>query len=284
MRTREINVILIAMAIIFFVTILTAFVVQTTLTDNLFGLNARLLGTPAAQLVPTPPAAIQPLSDPDSTNLLPLRSAALGFSLDYPAGWRKRETTLYAIISPSGDGLEPSALADSALWVGIPADEGLAAESLLNELVTAFGPQAVSRETLSVGGARWEGARVAFESPALGGQATALVAINEQNQVPYFLVAVASDEQWPLIEPVFSQIMGSFQFTQQAVLRPTDATPPPTPTATPTPVVYVVQSGDTLGGIALRYGVDMEALANRNGIEDPRRLRTGQQLIIPLRR
>jgi LysM repeat protein len=49
-------------------------------------------------------------------------------------------------------------------------------------------------------------------------------------------------------------------------------------------VVYEVQSGDTLGGIAVRFGVDMEALANRNGIEDPRRIRTGQQLIIPIRR
>jgi LysM repeat protein len=49
-------------------------------------------------------------------------------------------------------------------------------------------------------------------------------------------------------------------------------------------VVYVVQSGDTLGGNAVRYGVDLQALMNRNDIDDPRRLRSGQQLIIPIKR
>jgi LysM repeat protein len=102
--------------------------------------------------------------------------------------------------------------------------------------------------------------------------------------VGYYAVAVAPAERWNSFEPTFRNIVNSFRFTSEAVLRPTDATPPPTPTPTPTPVIYVVESGDTLLQIALQYGVDVEALATRNGIDDPRSLRTGAKLIIPLRR
>ena len=48
--------------------------------------------------------------------------------------------------------------------------------------------------------------------------------------------------------------------------------------------IYIVQSGDTLSKIALQYGVTIEALATRNDIDDPRRLRTGVKLIIPIKR
>jgi LysM repeat protein len=54
-----------------------------------------------------------------------------------------------------------------------------------------------------------------------------------------------------------------------------------TPTVSPTPIVYVVKSGDTLLEIAQEYGVSVEALQRANGIEDPRFLRVGQELLIP---
>jgi LysM repeat protein len=54
-----------------------------------------------------------------------------------------------------------------------------------------------------------------------------------------------------------------------------------TPTVSPTPIVYVVKSGDTLLGIALEYGVSVEALQAANGIDDPQFLRVGQELLIP---
>jgi LysM repeat protein len=54
-----------------------------------------------------------------------------------------------------------------------------------------------------------------------------------------------------------------------------------TPTVSPTPIVYVVKSGDTLLGIALEYGVSVEALQAANGIEDPQYLRVGQELLVP---
>jgi LysM repeat protein len=54
-----------------------------------------------------------------------------------------------------------------------------------------------------------------------------------------------------------------------------------TPTITSTPIVHIVQSGDTLLGIALDYGVSVEALQRANGVENPQMLRVGQELIIP---
>jgi LysM repeat protein len=54
-----------------------------------------------------------------------------------------------------------------------------------------------------------------------------------------------------------------------------------TPTVSPTPIIYVIKSGDTLLEIAQEYGVSVEALQRANGIEDPRFLRVGQEVLIP---
>jgi LysM repeat protein len=58
----------------------------------------------------------------------------------------------------------------------------------------------------------------------------------------------------------------------------------PGPPAVPTPGVqqrYVVQEGDTLSGIAARFGVSEESILKQNAIQDPNRLLAGQELIIP---
>jgi LysM repeat protein len=74
----------------------------------------------------------------------------------------------------------------------------------------------------------------------------------------------------------------------QAAPRPTATPAPytpeptPTPTVTPTPVIYIIQRGDNLLRIAGQYGVTVEALQEANDILDPRLLRIGQMLIIPL--
>ncbi len=64
---------------------------------------------------------------------------------------------------------------------------------------------------------------------------------------------------------------------------PTTPTPVPTPTpkATATPLVYSIQSGDTLLEIANKFGVDVDLLTVKNDITDPTKLSLGQELVIP---
>jgi len=71
-------------------------------------------------------------------------------------------------------------------------------------------------------------------------------------------------------------------------------TPPPPSLAVPTPTppaaegrtpagdnTYVVQPGDTLYSIAVRFGVSLDALIRANDIQDPNDLQAGQVLVIP---
>jgi LasA protease len=53
------------------------------------------------------------------------------------------------------------------------------------------------------------------------------------------------------------------------------------PEPSPPPQVYVVQAGDTLSGIASRFGCEIDALARANGITNPNALQVGQKLSIP---
>ncbi len=65
------------------------------------------------------------------------------------------------------------------------------------------------------------------------------------------------------------------------VVRVPTPTPVLPPTPSPTPIIYVVQPGDTLYNIALKYGVSVSALQEANGITDPALLQIGQELVIP---
>jgi LysM repeat protein len=60
---------------------------------------------------------------------------------------------------------------------------------------------------------------------------------------------------------------------------------PSTPTPTPAPATqqrtHVVQAGQNLFRIALRYGVSLEQLARVNGITNMNRIFVGQVLTIP---
>jgi LysM repeat protein len=68
-------------------------------------------------------------------------------------------------------------------------------------------------------------------------------------------------------------------------ITPTTATPVVSPTVTPTAqaqVIHVVQAGENLYRIALRYGTTASAIAEANGIANPTQIRVGQQLVIPV--
>lgn len=241
---------------------------------------------PAPGPNPTPTAEPELLVTPVAGSLVTLRSVPLGIAVDYPANWAKQEKTLRVIFSPSPAGLDPANLQDAALWVGIPADNTYNPDKLLQNILAGFpaGSQITGAAAQTIAGQSWQSARIMFQSDSLGGPARAIVAATGRDEVGYYLVAVAPADRWDALNPVFQGIINSLRFTAEAVIRPTEATRPPTPTPTPTPRIYVVQSGDTLSAIALQFNVSVEALAARNGIEDPRALRAGQKLIIPTRR
>ncbi len=67
----------------------------------------------------------------------------------------------------------------------------------------------------------------------------------------------------------------------QPTATPVPPTVDPTATATTGPVNYTVQPGDSLSGIAARYGISQDVLAAANGITDPNRIYAGQVLTIP---
>ncbi|HUN22839.1 MAG TPA: LysM domain-containing protein [Anaerolineales bacterium] len=76
-----------------------------------------------------------------------------------------------------------------------------------------------------------------------------------------------------------------YQFPQVVALdfsTPT-FTPSPTPTMTPTatPLVHIVQSGETIVGIAVKYGLTVELLLAYNPQVNPKFLSLGTPLIIP---
>jgi len=76
------------------------------------------------------------------------------------------------------------------------------------------------------------------------------------------------------------------QATATSTVAQVTRTPTPTPTrATSTPVppvTYIVQPGDTLSEIAVRFGVTLAALIEANDITDPTLIRPGRVLIIPV--
>lgn len=55
----------------------------------------------------------------------------------------------------------------------------------------------------------------------------------------------------------------------------------PAPPPPPREDIYVVQPGDTLGGIAFRFGTTVPVLLRLNRLDDPDRLEVGQELRVP---
>ncbi len=286
-RSRRSNRTSLAVAILLLVVTfaLIGFVTLSVLIGDDFGLgNGAPFGNAGPELVATPEDIV--IGTPDPFAVTNFRDTALGFGLTYPKAWKKNEKGLKVIISPTEAGLDPDNLQDAAIWFGIPADNTMDETRLLAQIQANLSPnsQTLNSGTLVIGAESWQSTRIQFDHEQFNGPAAATIAATSRDGVGYYVVAIAPAAEWNTVEAKFQNILNSFHFTSEAVLRPTDATPPPTPTPTPTPVVYIVQSGDTLGKIALQFDVDIETLAARNGIDDPRSLRTGAKLVIPLKR
>ncbi|MEZ5410318.1 MAG: LysM peptidoglycan-binding domain-containing protein [Acidimicrobiales bacterium] len=66
-----------------------------------------------------------------------------------------------------------------------------------------------------------------------------------------------------------------------AVVGPAGNTPAALSPAAAGATAYVVEDGDTLSGIASKFGISTRSVAAANGISDPNTLKPGQQLMIP---
>ncbi|HEY71654.1 MAG: hypothetical protein DRJ03_19950 [Chloroflexi bacterium] len=101
------------------------------------------------------------------------------------------------------------------------------------------------------------------------------------------LLTACSNVITPTQPPATTLLSGASPASPATILPPVTMSPPftpvttATPTVTPTPIVHVIQSGDTLLGIALDYGVDVDRLQSFNNIANPQSLQVGQELIIP---
>lgn len=69
--------------------------------------------------------------------------------------------------------------------------------------------------------------------------------------------------------------------TETAVTPQVILLPSPTPQPTPTPILYTVQAGDTILGIALQWGTTVEQILALNPGVKPELLQIGQQLVLP---
>jgi LysM repeat protein len=255
---------------------LIGFVALSVVTGNDFGVS-RMAGLTGGRPVPvpTPPQAE---GTPNPLDTVTFKDTALGFQVQYPRTWQKRQSSLRVILTPA---VEETA----ELWFGIPADGSDNEAELLALVQAELAPEAqqVDQGQVNIGGEQWASVQVNYHDQQ-SGPMVATIAVTSKARVGYYIAAVAPAEQWNQYQPAYQNILNSFEFTTEAVLRPTDATPPPTPTPTPTPVFHTVQSGDTLSHVSVKYDVSIEAIMDRNGLDESSIIRPGDRLIIPRKR
>jgi LysM repeat protein len=177
-----------------------------------------------------------------------------------------------AVITVKAKSEGTSRLAFTGVKLANPDGQQIPAQTLDSEVVVAAGALAV-QPTSTVGGPEMT---PTIEEPPT---ATPIVLATplptqEPTAVPGVPTAVPSPTETPLstAEPT-------------VVLSPTPVQVEPTATPSPPAVTggcyYIVRRGDTLFSIARRFGTTIAAIAQANGISNPRYIRAGQRLIIP---
>jgi LysM repeat protein len=86
----------------------------------------------------------------------------------------------------------------------------------------------------------------------------------------------------PSPEPLTPEPTTPVSATQPAPTTPTPTAPAPAPTSPSSgQTTHVIQRGENLFRIALRYGTTVDAIASANGIANPALVYVGQKLTIP---
>jgi LysM repeat protein len=265
-------------------------------------------------LAPTPSET--PTSEPTPTQptLKVYANSAFGFSVEYPSGWQAKELNQQVVLAPDAAGLatsigETPVLRGVAFAVSVEGG-GIVdtSSSVLSRIMAGLpvDPSSSETGTRAVNGIEWAISQVTLKATDNTGDVIAYVAATVYNGSAYTIVASAPTAEWNEQAPVFQKMVDSLRFTapQAAVTEVPQATPataiavagagdtatpplaptntPMQPAGTPTPVVHVVASGDTLLAIAMQYDVSVEDIEAANGIDDPTKLRIGQEIIIPI--
>ena len=97
------------------------------------------------------------------------------------------------------------------------------------------------------------------------------------------LIACGGDSPLDIaVTPTAAATRVSVQPTQPPVATATTApVPTDTPAASTGQQEYTVQAGDSLGAIAEKFGVTVDAIVQANSITDPNLILPGETLIIP---
>lgn len=76
---------------------------------------------------------------------------------------------------------------------------------------------------------------------------------------------------------------GTIDLTPVVDVTPIDQAPPPAPTPPPAPAntTYVIRTGDTVTGIAAKFGVSIQAVLDANGLTRSSIIYAGRTLVIP---
>jgi len=162
-----------------------------------------------------------------------------------------------ATITVKTKGEGTSRLAFSGAKLANPDGQQIPAQTLDGEIVVAVGALSV-QPTPTVEGPP-------TETPVV-------IATPLPTQVP---TAVPSPTETPLSAPAEPTVAPS---PTQVRVEPIAMPPPPAVTGG---CYYIVRRGDTLFSIARRFGTTIVAIAQANGISNPRYIRAGQRLIIP---
>jgi LysM repeat protein len=117
-----------------------------------------------------------------------------------------------------------------------------------------------------------------------------LIFVGQQLIIPLAQLPTAAPTPTPTTAPTLTPSTAPTIVTAPPIVIVVTATPPPSPTATPIPptsvsptVLYVVQPGDSLSSIAVRFGTTVQAIAQANNILNFNLLFVGQRLVIPSR-
>lgn len=265
------------------------------------------VNTPTLGPTPTQTATVLPTDTPLAFKQY--ANSTFGLKLQYPGDWRVKETREQVVLAPDTEGLETSIVEDTTVAEGITFVVGRQSESitedpsgLLAQLIAVLPTDASAVETgfRTVSQVQWSLSQIKLQGSDLTQEMTAYVAAAHHGGVAYTMLAAAPSTEWDTFSPIFQQMFDSFQLAEAEVAvvltpsatgtvalsstpttTPADTTPE-APTTTPAPVTYIVEEGDTLGAIAIEFGVSVEAIQVANGIDDPAKLRVGQELIIPV--